>query len=134
MEKWKVRDLPSDEAARILSVSLPSFRVFLTRTAAVDISARRHGRRWLSPRDLVAIRAAADLAGAAPWAEALPAVAQHLEHPPKPDACLVAEDARTFLADATEAARWAIERGARVLPVGRYAAEIAAACGGVDTP
>lgn len=132
MENWQLRDIAPDEAAKILGIGAETFRVFLCRHVGADISTRRRGRRWLSVRDITTIKAAGDLAGGWAWSEALPTVAHYLQCIPTPGACLVAESTRTFVADAETAGRRAAERGARVVPIGKYAAEVAAACAAAD--
>ncbi|MDQ0317360.1 hypothetical protein [Amorphus orientalis] len=125
---WRVRAFTPPEAAEICGVSAGAVRLLLHRHAKVGLGERRRGRRRLSARDIATLRVALYVNRAMPMAEALPAAAQHLERLPSAAAFLVAEGGKTFTADAETAGRWAVERGAVVVPFGRIAHDILAMC------
>lgn len=125
---WSNRAFSTGEAAEIASICRGVLDVWIHRFPHPDFSERRQGRRWLSARDITALRVAGALNSTMPLAEAIPASIQHLEHPPNPRAFLIADRGRTFVSCPTTAAQFAIERGATVVPVGRIASEVEAAC------
>lgn len=131
---WTAREFAVAEAALVAGIHRAHLDVIIHRTRDVDVlfSERRKGRRWFSPRDITIIRLAHELERAGRnWLTAIAQAFEHLAQPPPPEALLIvpvmsvsARSGRvvTGLADLIPSESFV------VLPIGRIAAEVVAAC------
>ncbi|MCM5691438.1 hypothetical protein M8037_22190 [Sinorhizobium meliloti] len=131
---WTSRDFTVAEAAQLAGLHRATLDVVVHRARHLDVlfSERRKHRRWFSPKDICVLRVAYELERAGrDWATALAQAFEHLSRPPPTDALLVvpvmsvsARSGRlvTGLAETIPSASFT------VLPIGKIAAEIDAAC------
>ncbi|TIT43833.1 MAG: hypothetical protein E5W76_04975, partial [Mesorhizobium sp.] len=90
---WTSRDITVAEAARYAGLPRASLDVIVSRAKDCEVlfSEKRRHRRWFSQRDICVLRIAFELERAGrSWLMALATAYDHLEHPPDPEALLVA--------------------------------------------
>ncbi|WP_139798488.1 hypothetical protein [Fulvimarina manganoxydans] len=125
---WRERIFTTDEIAGTAGIGTAALRMIVHRHGGDAFSERRGLRRFFSARDVSVLRTARALSPAIPMAEALPIAFAHHRMPPRRGLFIVVADGAVTSMDADGAARAAIECGALVVPVGRFAADVVDAC------
>jgi len=129
LHSWHDRAYSAEEAASLAGIKRATLDVWLSRHRGVVFSERRHARRWFSPRDIMLLRLAVELERCGlRVGEALRAALLALDEKPKPDAMLLVAGKGTLTISASDIAALPIDTTQTLIPVGRLAAEIIAAC------
>lgn len=131
---WTAREFAVAEAASVAGIHRAHLDVIISRASGADVlfSEKRKHRRWFSPKDITVLRLAHELERAGRnWLTAIAQAFEHLGQPPPPDAVLIiptmsisARSGRVL----TGLPKPLPSESFAVLPIGRIAAEIIAAC------
>lgn len=131
---WNARDFTVAEAARVAGLHRAHLDVIINRTKPLAplFSEKRKGRRWFSAKDITVLRLAFELERAGRnWPTAIAQAFEHLATPPPNDALLVVPVLSVSSTSGRVLTGLSGLPGSGsmiVLPIGRIAADIIAAC------
>lgn len=133
MNAWTSRAFTRAEAAKLSGLHIKSLDLLIHRARHVSVlfCEKRGSRRWFSLRDVAVLRIAFELERAGrTWLTAIGAAFDNLEHPPDPDALLIAPAVikracglPRIISD-RDVPRLNFERSEIIVPIGRIVADI----------
>ena len=130
MDGWTTRAFTAAEAAGLTGLRRTQVDLLIHRARHVSVlfCEKRRSRRWFSLRDIAVLRVAFELERAGrTWLTSIGAAFDNLEHPPDPDALLIAPAVQKracglpYIATAPPAV---FERSEIIIPIGKIVADI----------